>query len=44
VAGLFAATWNGSGGASHGKHSLTATAVDKSGRTGTAQRVVASCK
>jgi subtilisin family serine protease len=38
VAGLFAATWNGSGAAKHGKHSLTAVAVDKSGRTGSAQR------
>ena len=44
VAGLFAATWNGSGAAKHGKHSLTAVAVDKSGRTGSAQRFVSSCK
>jgi hypothetical protein len=44
VAGLFAATWNGSGAAKHGKHSLTAIAVDKSGRTGSAQRFVSSCK
>jgi len=44
AAGVFGATWTGSAAASHGKHSLTATAVDAGGRTGSAQRVVVSCK
>jgi len=44
AAGVFGATWKGSGAAKHGKHSLTATAVDGGGHTGSAQRVVVSCK
>ena len=44
AAGVFGATWKGSAAAKHGKHSLTATAVDGGGHTGSAQRVVVSCK
>ena len=44
AAGVFGATWKGSGAAKHGKHSLTATAVDGGDHTGSAQRVVVSCK
>ena len=44
AAGVFAATWKGSAAAKHGKHSLTATAVDGGGHTGSAKRVVVSCK
>jgi minor extracellular serine protease Vpr len=44
AAGIFQATWAGSGAAAHGNHLLTAIAIDRSGRTGTAQRVVAGCK
>jgi minor extracellular serine protease Vpr len=44
AAGVFGATWKGSAAAKHGKHSLTATAVDGGGHTGSAQRLVVSCK
>ncbi len=44
AAGVFGATWKGSAAAAHGKHSLTATAVDGGGHTGSAQRLVVSCK
>ena len=42
--GIFGATWQKSAAASHGKHSLTATAIDGGGKTGSAQRIVVSCR
>ena len=43
TSGIFAATWQKSAAVSHGKHSLTATAVDSGGKTGSAQRIVVGC-
>jgi subtilisin family serine protease len=44
VTGIWSATWHRSAALAHGAHTLSATAVDGRGRTGSARRVVAICK